>query len=94
MAVRKPSTSAVTSDRISIYGADSVEAYMKDIDKNMVRTAGNVFRLQGANCTYDFVPHYSQYTDNYGIYWTYYVGAKDSASIISEKDVNRKTGLP
>lgn len=90
VAVRKPSTSAVTSDRVGIYGAETVEEYMEHINENMVRTAGNVFRLQGANFTYDFVPHYSQYTDNYGIYWTYYVGAKDSASIINEKDTNRK----
>lgn len=93
VAVRKPSTSAVTSDRIGIYSTESVEEYMQNINENMVRTTGNVFRLKGANCTYDFVPHYSQYTDNYGIYWTYYAGSKDSVSIINEKDTNRKNRI-
>ncbi len=88
--VRRASTSAVTSERIGIYDAESVEEYMANINDNLVRTTGATFRLRGANCNYDFVPHYSQYTDNYGIYWTYYVGEKDSDSIISEKDINRK----
>lgn len=88
--VRRASTSAVSSDQLGIYGDDSVEAFMENINENLVRISGTTFRLQGANCSYDFVPHYSQYTDNYGIYWTYYVGTRDSESIIKDKDTNRK----
>lgn len=88
--VRRSSTSAVSSDQLGIYAVESVEEFMEQINDYMVRSNGNVFHLQGVNCSYDFVPHYSQYTDNYGIYWTYYVGERDSDSIIKDKDTNRK----
>lgn len=90
VSVRRSSTSAVSSDQLGIYGAESVDEFMENINDHMVRGNGNVFTLQGVNCNYDFVPHYSQYTDNYGIYWTYYVGERDSESIIRDKDTNRK----
>lgn len=88
--VRRSSTSAVSSDQLGIYAAESVEEFMEKIDDYMVRGNGNTFTLQGVNCKYEFVPHYSQYTDNYGIYWTYYVGERDSDSIVKDKDANRK----
>ena len=88
--VRRSSTSAVSSDQLGIYAVESVEEFMEQINDYMVHSNGNVFHLQGVNCSYDFVPHYSQYTDNYGIYWTYYVGERDSDSIIKDKDTNRK----
>lgn len=90
MSVRRASSRAVDSDMLGIYSTETVEEYMENIDSNLVRGEGNAFKLKGANCTYEFVPHYSQYKENYGIYWTYYVGGKDSASIIAEKDYNRK----
>lgn len=88
--VRRASVKAVNSDNISIYAADSVEEYMDNINENLVRGAGNSFRLKGASFNYEFVPHYSQYTDNYGIYWVYGIGSRAPEDVINEKDTNRK----
>lgn len=81
VSVKVPTTKAVEDDHISVLNADSVADYMADIDKNMVKADGKMeFTLKGTDCDYVFVPHYSQYKENYGIYWTFSVDAEGRSS--------------
>lgn len=67
---------AVDNDRIAITSCDSVEEYMDRVNENMVKEEGKlIFHLQGTDQKAAFVPHYSQYRESYGIYWTFAAGA-------------------
>ena len=91
IAVRKSGKKAVDSDAINVYAVEDLDEYMANINDYLVRSAdGKSFELTGASFDHVFVPHYSQYTENYGIYWTYYIGGRDSAAVIREKNTNRK----
>lgn len=92
VAVTVPGTKAVTSDSIGITGAESVEAFMNNINNYLVKTEGTMdFTLTGTNTAYTFTTHYNQDTENYGIYWTYYFDedGRGSAAVMAEKEANR-----
>ncbi len=70
--LKVPAEKAVEDDHISISSAATVQEYMENIADNLVKKDGSMeFTLQGTDFNYVFVPHYSQYTENYGIYWTF-----------------------
>jgi DUF1680 family protein len=92
VSLKVPTTKAVEDDNISIQSADSVEEYMENIASNMVKTDGKMeFTLKGTNVDYVFVPHYSQYTESYGIYWTFSIDAdgRSAEQVLSTKKAAR-----
>ena len=87
-----PTTKAIANDRVSITSAESVESYMADINKNMVKADGKLeFNLTGTNNKYTFVPHYSQYTESYAMYWTFTIDeeARGAEAILADKNKAR-----
>lgn len=92
VSVTVPSSKAVSSDMIGIVGADSVSDFMNDIDQYLVKNGNTMdFTLSGTSVSYVFTTHYNQDTENYGIYWKYYVDAdgKNAAAVLKEKQENR-----
>lgn len=92
VSVKVPTTKAVEDDHIFIQSADTVAGYMAGIADNMVKTDGKMeFTLKGTDCSYVFVPHYSQYTENYGIYWTFSIDAdgRTAEQILTAKKETR-----
>ena len=92
VSVSIPTTKAVSNDKVGIRSADSVEEYIKNINENMVKADGKLeFTLNGTDNNYVFVPHYSQYEESYGIYWTFSVDedARGAEEILSEKKTAR-----
>ncbi len=93
MSVTVPTTKAVASDAIAITSEDSVEDFIENIDKYLVKDDDALkFTLEGVSTSYTFTPHYAQDEQSYGIYWSYYVDTDGRASeqIISAKESNRK----
>ena len=93
VAVTVPSAKAVSNDTIGISSEETVEDFIKNINKYLVKDGDSMnFTLKGTNFKYKFTTHYNQDTENYGIYWNYYVDAdgRGSAAIIDEKDAKRK----
>lgn len=83
---------AISNDRITIQSCESVEEYMGHINENMIKAEGELtFYLQGTSQKAAFVPHYSQYRESYGIYWTFTVGMEDedSESVLREREQER-----
>ena len=92
VAVTVPSAKAVSNDTIGISSEETVEDFIKNINKYLVKDGDSMnFTLKGTNVKYKFTTHYNQDAENYGIYWNYYVDAdgRGSAAIIDEKDANR-----
>ena len=59
------------SDRIVI-SEGTVVAYMENIEKHLVRQGEDLrFVLEGTDAFLTYVPHYSQYTQRYGIYFCF-----------------------
>ncbi len=52
---------------------DSVETYMKEISRHMIRLEGDelAFQLKDVEANLTFVPHFSQYKERYGLYWDF-----------------------
>ena len=92
VSVTVPATRAVKSDTIGISNAKTVQAYMGDIQNNLVKDADSMdFTLQGTDFTYPFTLHYSQDKESYGIYWSYFVDedGRGAEEVLAEKDANR-----
>lgn len=92
VAVTVPTSKAVRSDTIGISNAASVSDFMKNINRNLVKTEGTMdFKLEGTDFDYPFTLHYSQDEESYGIYWNYYVDeeGRGSEEVLAEKDANR-----
>ena len=92
VAVTVPTSKAVHSDTIGISSAASVSDFMKNINRNLVKTEGTMyFKLEGTDFDYPFTLHYSQDEESYGIYWNYYVDeeGRGSEEVLAEKDANR-----
>ena len=74
IAVVVAADKAVDSDEIHITAENSVEDFMKNIDKHLVKQDGKMeFLLTGTDRELDFTTHYNQYRESYGIYWKYKV---------------------
>ncbi len=59
------------SDTISILEG-SVTDFMQNINSHLTRVEGSLaWELQDTDATLTFVPHYSQHTERYGIYFSY-----------------------
>ncbi|MBQ8797953.1 MAG: glycoside hydrolase family 127 protein [Lachnospiraceae bacterium] len=74
------------SERIMVKEG-TVAEYMAQIEANLVRQGEELtFALQGTDATLTYVPHYSQYKERYGIYFTFcdrdsYVAGVDKAEL-------------
>lgn len=92
VAVTVPTSKAVSSDTIGIRSAETVEDYIKNINKNLVKAEGSMnFTLSGTNFSHVFTTHYNQDEESYGIYWTYYIDedGRGSEAVLAEKTENR-----
>ncbi len=59
------------NERILI-SAGTVEEYMRNIETHLVRQGDSLnFVMTGTEASLTFVPHFSQYKERYGIYFTY-----------------------
>ncbi len=59
------------NDTISVING-SVADFMKNINKNLVKTEGKCeWTLENTDANLMFVPHYSQHTERYGIYFNF-----------------------
>ena len=59
------------NDTISVING-SVADFMADINNNLIKTEGKLeWVLKNTNANLTFVPHYSQHTERYGIYFNY-----------------------
>ncbi|SFI30998.1 hypothetical protein SAMN04487830_14019 [Pseudobutyrivibrio sp. OR37] len=64
----------VDSDDVVITAEATVDAFMKNISKYLVKQEGSMdFELTGTNKKLIFTTHYNQYKESYGIYWNYAV---------------------
>lgn len=87
-----PKTKAVASDSVGIRATETVEEFIENINDYLVKAEGSMnFSLTGANFPYIFTTHYNQDTENYGIYWTYYVDVdgRGSDEVMAEKAAAR-----
>jgi len=67
-AIKIPDTDTVVLDKESGTVAD----FISNINRYMKKAEGRLeFALTGTKTPLTFVPHYSQHTERYGIYWTY-----------------------
>ena len=63
---------AVDSDVLNVTGEVSVEAYIENIEKHLVkRENSSEFDLNGVSRALVFTTHFNQYTESYGIYWKF-----------------------
>ena len=78
---------AIDNDRITVQSSESVEEYLGNIKENMVKVEeGLTFYLKGTSQKAAFVPHYSQYKESYGIYWTFVTEAEGSEAALKEEE--------
>ena len=79
------------SETISvIYG--TVAEFMANINDNLVKTEGKLeWTLENTDANLTFVPHYSQHTERYGIYFNYVsnTGAINASKYIATKAQDR-----
>ena len=65
---------SVASDDIVITSESSVDEFMKNISKHLIKQDDQMeFELTGTNKKLIFTTHYNQYKESYGIYWNYSV---------------------
>lgn len=79
------------SDTISVING-SVADFMANINDNLVKTEGKLeWVLQNTDANLTFVPHYSQHTERYGIYFNYESnsGAFNVSRYLRELEDNR-----
>jgi DUF1680 family protein len=63
---------AVDSDELKVTEEKSVEAFIENIDKYLVKREESCeFDLSGVSKPLVFTTHFNQYTESYGIYWKY-----------------------
>ncbi len=63
---------SVDSDELRITAEKSVDDFIKNIDKYLVKRAGEMeFDLSGVDKPLVFTTHYNQYVESYGIYWKF-----------------------
>ena len=68
----------------------SVAEYMEQIGEKLVRQGEElVFKLTGTNAALTYVPHYSQYQERYGIYFTFADGNADTTKAATEQEYVR-----
>ena len=73
------------SEKITILEG-SIEEFMDGIDSHLVREGdGLSFTLEGTDAALTFVPHYSQYTQRYGIYFKF---TDDHSALDAQSYVN------
>ncbi len=62
------------SESVTIRGS-SVSAFMENINAHLVKTEGKAeWKLTDVDANLTYVPHYSQYTERYGLYFTFEPG--------------------
>lgn len=67
-----PAEKAVESDVLTVTAEATPEAFLKNIEKYLIRRPGTAeFDLTGVSTPLTFTTHFDQYKENYGIYWTY-----------------------
>ncbi len=72
VAVNVACEKAVDSDEIVITSEKSVEDFINNIEKYLMKREGsNDFDLTGTDRKLVFTTHYNQYQESYGIYWKY-----------------------
>ncbi len=70
--VNVASEKAVDSDVLTITAEESVDSFIANIDKYLVKRDGSCeFDLGGISKPKVFTTHFNQYTESYGIYWKY-----------------------
>ncbi|MDY5576997.1 MAG: glycoside hydrolase family 127 protein [Lachnospiraceae bacterium] len=70
----------------------TVADFMKNINDNLVKTEGKLeWTLENTDANLTFVPHYSQHTERYGIYFNYIsnTGAINATKYIQDKATDR-----
>lgn len=80
------------SETISVING-TVAEFMANINDNLVKTEGKLeWTLENTDANLTFVPHYSQHTERYGIYFNYVsnTGAINASSILQPR---RRTDL-
>ncbi len=79
------------NDTISVLNG-SVSDFMANINENLTRTEGKLeWTLQNTDANLTFIPHYSQHTERYGIYFNYESnsGAFNVKRYLQELESNR-----
>lgn len=79
------------SDTVSVTSG-TVADFIKSVNDNLVKTEGKLeWTLDNTDANLTFVPHYSQHTERYGIYFNYVsnTGAINAAKYISQKAQDR-----
>lgn len=72
MWVTTASKKAVENDDVKITNGQTVEEFMKNLKQNFDRSEENeipVWTLKGCDRKLEFIPHYLQHKESYGIYW-------------------------
>lgn len=83
-------TSAGT-EKVSVTNG-SLEDFFKNINSNLVKTEGKLeWKLKNTNANLIFTPHYSKYTQRYGIYWQFNSdsSAVNATELINERNESR-----
>ncbi|MCD8120542.1 MAG: glycoside hydrolase family 127 protein [Lachnospiraceae bacterium] len=80
VSVSVPASKSISSDytttgtdTINILNGSTVEEFIENINDNLVMTGSDgtlEWTLTNTDANLTFVPHYSQYEERYGIYWT------------------------
>jgi hypothetical protein len=66
---------AIDSDELRITTEKTVDDFIKNIDKHLVKRDGSCeFDLKDVSLPLVFTTHFNQYTESYGIYWKYIAG--------------------
>lgn len=82
--VRIPTKNNSIDDFIVV---DSVEEWLKNVDKNMMKKAGELsFVLQHTDKTLVFSPHYKQHQERYGIYWKFFEIDRKKLKLYNEEN--------
>lgn len=79
------------SDTVSVISG-TVADFITSVNDNLVKTEGKLeWTLDNTDANLTFVPHYSQHTERYGIYFNYVsnTGAINAAKYISQKAQDR-----
>ncbi|SFC43140.1 beta-L-arabinofuranosidase domain-containing protein [Butyrivibrio sp. YAB3001] len=72
VAVSVSASRSVESDHLKVTAEKSVDEYIKNIDKYLIKREGQMeFDLTGVSKDLVFTTHYNQYKESYGIYWAF-----------------------
>ncbi len=75
------------SETVSVING-TVQEFMENINSNLIKTEGELqWTLENTDANLIFVPHYSQYTERYGIYFNY---VSNSSAVNTAKYVRDK----